>query len=81
MLVGDPDDTAFAALRHAVYQVSLPNRLVIAIASGETLPAGHPAFGKGLVAGRAAAYVCDGPVCSLPLTDPRALIEALTDIR
>jgi uncharacterized protein YyaL (SSP411 family) len=81
VLVGDPDDTAFAALRHAVYQVSLPNRLVIAIASGETLPAGHPAFGKGLVAGRAAAYVCDGPVCSLPLTDPRALIEALTDIR
>jgi uncharacterized protein YyaL (SSP411 family) len=81
VLVGDPADTAFAALRHAVYQVSLPNRLVIAIKPGETLPAGHPAFGKALVAGRAAAYVCDGPVCSLPLTDPRALIAALTDLR
>jgi uncharacterized protein YyaL (SSP411 family) len=81
VLIGDPDDPALTALCRAAYQVSLPNRLVLAVKPGATLPPDHPAFGKGLVAGRAAAYVCDGPLCSLPLTDPRALIEALTDLR
>jgi uncharacterized protein len=41
------------------------------------LPAGHPAAGKGLSNGRATAYVCEGPVCSLPLTDPAALAADL----
>jgi uncharacterized protein len=77
VLVGEPGDPAFAALRRAVYQVSLPNRVVQAIAPDQALPADHPAHGKGLVGGRPAAYVCEGPVCSLPLTDPQALTEAL----
>jgi uncharacterized protein YyaL (SSP411 family) len=33
------------------------------------------------VNGKPAAYVCDGPVCSLPLTDPQALSSALREIR
>ena len=70
-----------AALQRAVYQVSLPNRIVLAVKPGEALPSGHPAYGKGLVAGRPAAYVCEGPVCSLPLTDPQALAAALADLR
>ena len=75
VLAGNPDDTAFAELRRAVYAVSLPNRVVQAVAPGEALPEGHPAHGKGLVGGRAAAYVCEGPVCSLPLTQPQALLD------
>jgi uncharacterized protein YyaL (SSP411 family) len=81
VLVGERADPGFQALRRAVYQVSLPNRVVLAVAPDEALPADHPAHGKGLVAGRAAAYVCEGPVCSLPLTDPQALIDALADLR
>jgi len=81
VLVGKPDDTAFAELRRAVYQVSLPNRIVQAIAPGGALPEGHPASGKGLVRGRAAAYVCDGPVCSLPLVEPQALVDSLAAVR
>jgi uncharacterized protein YyaL (SSP411 family) len=81
VLVGEPGDAAFAALGRAVYQVSLPNRVVLGVRPGETLPSGHPATGKGLVAGRPAAYVCEGPVCSLPLTDPQALITALAELR
>jgi uncharacterized protein len=50
---------------------------VLALAPGEVLPEGHPARGKGLIDGRAAAYVCEGPVCSLPLTEPQALLGAL----
>ena len=81
VLVGDPADPGAAALWRAVYQVSLPNRVVLAIAPGEALPEGHPAHGKGLVGGQAAAYVCDGPVCSLPLTEPQALVDTLAALR
>jgi uncharacterized protein YyaL (SSP411 family) len=81
VLVGRADDTVFAELRRAVYLVSLPNRVVQAIASGEALPEDHPAAGKGLVAGRPAAYVCDGPVCSLPITEPKALVDNLAALR
>src|SRR4029077_17202717 len=81
VLVGAPDDPALAALRRAVYQVSLPNRIALAVRPGEALPPGHPASGKGLVDGRPAAYVCEGPICSLPLTDPQALTAALIELR
>ncbi len=81
VLVGNADDTAFAELRQAAYRVSLPNRLVMAVAPGTELPTSHPAHGKGLVSGKAAAYVCDGPVCSLPLTEPHTLVDTLTALR
>jgi uncharacterized protein YyaL (SSP411 family) len=81
VLVGEPDDPAFAALRRAVYQVSLPNRVVLGVAPEEALPQGHPAYGKGLVGGRPAAYVCDGPVCSLPIIEPKALVDNLAALR
>jgi len=81
VLVGDPADPGFGALRRVVYRVSLPNRVVLAIAPGEALPPDHPAHGKGLVDGRPAAYVCDGPVCSLPLSEPQALIDNLAALR
>ena len=63
-------------LRRAVERVSLPNRVLALIDASETLPAGHPAAGKTAIEGRPTAYVCRGPVCSLPVTDPDEL-EAL----
>jgi uncharacterized protein YyaL (SSP411 family) len=81
VLVGKADDTAFAELRRAVYRVSLPTRIILAVPPGTNLRADHPAHGKGLVEGRPAAYVCEGPVCSLPLIDPPALIDTLSAIR
>ena len=61
------------ALLEAAHGLSLPNGIVLAVEPGEDLPPDHPAAGKGPVDGRAAAYVCRGPVCSLPITDPAAL--------
>ncbi|MBV8737139.1 MAG: thioredoxin domain-containing protein [Alphaproteobacteria bacterium] len=81
VVIGEPADTGFTALRHAVYAVSLPNRIVATLSPGRQLPADHPAHGKGLVDGRPAAYVCIGPVCSLPLTEPEKLIAHLAEIR
>jgi len=81
VLVGEPEDADFAALRRAAYAVSLPNRVMPPRPPGGDLPPGHPAHGKGLADGRAAAYVCVGPVCSLPLTDPKKLLAHLAEIR
>ena len=81
VLIGSPEDAAFRALRRAVSEVSLPNRVVLALAPGEALPSSHPAAGKGLIDGKPAAYVCDGPVCSLPIVAPQQLVDALTALR
>jgi hypothetical protein len=77
VIVGEREDPALQSLLHAVYNISLPNRAVLALAPGASLPADHPASGKGLVDGKPAAYVCDGPVCSLPITNPQELRDAL----
>jgi uncharacterized protein YyaL (SSP411 family) len=81
VLVGESGSAAFDALQRAVYDVSLPNRVVLCLPPGSSLPTSHPAFGKGLVDGKPAAYVCEGPVCSLPVTDPKTLLETLTRVR
>ncbi|HYM73683.1 MAG TPA: thioredoxin domain-containing protein [Stellaceae bacterium] len=81
VLVGERGDAGSQALRRAMYQVSLPNRVILAIAPDQALALDHPAFGKGLVGGKATAYVCEGPVCSLPITEPQALVDRLADLR
>jgi uncharacterized protein len=47
------------------------------IEPGAALSRNHPAAGKDQVAGRATAYVCRGPACSLPITEAEALKEEL----
>lgn len=54
-----------------------PDRVVQRVSTAQTLASGHPAAGKEPVDGKATAYVCDGPVCSLPITDGAALAERL----
>ncbi len=81
VVVGENDDLLFQSLFRAVYRVSLPNRVVLALPPSGSLPPSHPAAGKGLVDGKPAAYVCEGPVCSLPITDAESLLESLTRVR
>ena len=78
VLVGTAE--AAAPLREAVARAaSLPNLILQPVAADATLPAGHPAAGKGVIAGKAAAYVCEGPVCSAPLIDTAALTTLLAE--
>jgi hypothetical protein len=77
VIVGDRNSADAKALLAAVYRRNLPNRIVSVIAPGASLPASHPAVGKGQIGGKATAYVCEGPVCSLPLGDPASLDHAL----
>ena len=74
VIVGEPGDPATEALRRAVYDKSLPNKVVRRLAPDTTLPAGHPAAGKGLVRGRPALYVCRNMTCEAPVTDPAQLV-------
>ena len=68
-------------LRRAAYALSLPNRIVTHLPPNASLPQSHPAFGKGMIEGRPTAYVCVGETCSLPVTEPRALVDALRTAR
>jgi uncharacterized protein YyaL (SSP411 family) len=58
--------TAARALPHA-------NTIVLHVPDPAKLPAHHPAADKIAVGGGAAAFVCRGQTCSLPVTEPRAL--------
>jgi uncharacterized protein len=78
VIVGPIDDPQTAALRRAAKgSASLPNLLLQQVVPGTELPEGHPAKGKGLRDGKPTAYVCEGPVCSAPLDDAKALAEDL----
>jgi len=77
VVIGESGDSATGALMRALHGPSQANKIVQAIAPGGDLPAGHPAVGKTQIDGRPTAYVCRGPTCSLPLTDPGALKTAL----
>jgi len=81
VLIGQKDDPVFQSLLRASYAVSLPNRVILSLPPGVSLPTNHPASGKGLVDGKPAVYVCEGPVCSLPITDPESLLETLGRVR
>lgn len=73
VIVGQRGDAATDTLLRAVYDTSLPNRVVTVIAPNETLHESHPAFAKGQLDNTATAYVCEGTVCSPPLNDVEGL--------
>ncbi|PIW26021.1 MAG: thioredoxin domain-containing protein [Rhodospirillales bacterium CG15_BIG_FIL_POST_REV_8_21_14_020_66_15] len=70
-----------AALVTAALASGHPRLVLTRTADGADLPPGHPAAGKGPADGRPAAYLCVGNTCSLPVTDPAALAQALKDQR
>jgi uncharacterized protein YyaL (SSP411 family) len=63
------------ALRRALHHVSLPGAVIQEVRAGQELPASSPAHGKTAIEGKPTAYVCIGPQCSVPVTEPAALIE------
>jgi len=81
VIVGPPKAPETDALRRAVLDRSLPNRVLTLLPPGSDLPAGHPAQGKGMKDGRATAYVCSGTTCSAPVTSPADLAGALPQQR
>jgi uncharacterized protein YyaL (SSP411 family) len=54
-----------------------PNTILSLHDGSAALPSTHPAHGKEAIGGHAAAYVCHGETCSLPVTEPDALADLL----
>ena len=77
VIVGRRSDAGMEALLRAIYSVSIPTRVLNIVEYGELLPGHHPAGDPQQIGGRATAYVCRGPVCSLPITEPDALKQEL----
>ncbi len=77
VVVGAPDDSGTVALIDAVVAAAEPLTVLTRLAPGAALPPEHPAAGKTTVDGAATAYVCVGPTCGLPITEPDALRLAL----
>jgi uncharacterized protein YyaL (SSP411 family) len=71
-----------AALLETARKMPPLDRIVLHASSAAALPATHPAHDKLEAAGEtAAAFVCVGETCSLPVTDPAGLIGAMDAVR
>ena len=68
-------------LRNALNHVSLPNAVVQEVRDGESLSGNSPAHGKTAIEGKPTAYLCIGPQCSAPVTEPAALVETVREAR
>jgi uncharacterized protein YyaL (SSP411 family) len=60
-------------LARAAWRSPQPNLVFQRLADTAALPQDHPAKGKTTRDGAPTAFVCRGPVCSLPISDPAAL--------
>jgi uncharacterized protein YyaL (SSP411 family) len=81
VVVGTREDPKTRDLLRAAAEVSAPTLVLQTVEDGDALPPLHPAHGKTKLEGRAAAYLCRGTSCSLPVTEPWALAEALREAR
>jgi uncharacterized protein YyaL (SSP411 family) len=70
-----------AALLESARKIPPLDRIVLHASPAAALPAAHPAHNKLQAAGEAAAFVCVGETCSLPVTDPAGLIGAMDAVR
>lgn len=77
IILGSRADKHTQRLLQAVYSQSVPDRMVLVLESTSGLPKIHPARNKTQRDGRATAYICRGTTCSLPLTDPGMLADAI----
>ena len=77
VVAGEPGAADSQALLRTAHEAAAPNVLAIAAPPDAGLPASHPAAGKGRVDGKAAAYICMGNTCQLPVTEAAALRESL----
>jgi uncharacterized protein YyaL (SSP411 family) len=72
------DADAFAA---AALALPFLNRIVLRAPTADDLPAQHPARAAFASVGGAAALVCVGETCSLPVTDPAKIADVVTATR
>jgi uncharacterized protein len=77
VIVGRRDDEATTRLRSGLLHQPLPARLLIPLDSSGTLPPNHPAAAKTAPGAGPVLFICRGQTCSLPITEPEAIPQAL----
>ncbi|MGH6812183.1 MAG: thioredoxin domain-containing protein [Methylocella sp.] len=65
------------ALLEAALGVPFTGRIAVDIDRPDAIPEGHPARAQLELAGEAAAFVCAGGTCSLPVRDEEALLNSI----
>src|SRR5262249_10243581 len=76
VVVIDPGTDAQSPVVDAMFRLSLPGAIQQVVKSGQ--PLGSAALSaKSAIDGKPPAYACIGPQCSLPVTEPDALIDLL----
>jgi uncharacterized protein len=73
------DDARAAELLAAARKLPVLDRIVLR--ASRALPATHPAQDKIKATAESAAFVCVGETCSLPVTQPQAIAEAVAAMR
>ena len=53
----------------AARALPLPSASLLRLTPGNALPDGHPALGKGMKDGATTIYICQGTICSAPVTN------------
>jgi len=77
VVIADTNDPVATKMARVVFDGGLQGRLVSRIYPDSSLAETHPAHGKKQIDGKATAYICQGPVCGLPIIDVPALREEL----
>jgi uncharacterized protein YyaL (SSP411 family) len=65
----------------AARQLPALDRIVLHAGAADALPPHHPARDKIAAVSEPSAFICVGETCSLPVTDPAALAQAVTAMR
>jgi uncharacterized protein YyaL (SSP411 family) len=78
IVVTGPEHEKFA---DAALKLPYLNRIVLRAPAADALPASHPAQSKIAAGQGSAAFVCVGERCSLPVTEPGEIAEAVTMMR
>ncbi len=70
-----------AELLAAARKMPALDRIVLHVQSPDGLPPQHPARAKAAAAKEPSAFVCIGETCSLPVSDPAGLVNAIAAVR
>ena len=82
-VVGDLENEDTGALRDAIYRRYLPNKVLVGTTGDGENADDAPGYempllaDRGMIDGRATAYVCQNYVCQLPVIDPESLEKQL----
>ena len=78
LVIGHKGHSRTQDLVRAFWSKTLPNAMLVQIEPGDTLPAQHPANGRGMQGGQPTAYICQSGQCSDGFTSAGDLALALT---